>query len=193
MSMLIIGLVIFLGMHSVRIVVDDWRSAQVARMGLLPWKGMYALVSVAGFGLICWGVVLTRADPVVLWNPPRWTHHLTALLMLPAFVLVVAAYVPGNRIKAAIGHPMLAGTKTWAIAHLISNGRLADVVLFGAFLVWAVIAFSSSRRRDRAAGVTYPAAKLHRDIIVVVVSLALWIAFATFLHVALIGVKPFAQ
>ena len=117
----------------------------------------------------------------------------TALLMLPAFVLIVAVYVPGNRIKAAIGHPMLAGAKVWAIAHLIANGRLADVVLFGTFLVWAVIAFSSSRRRDRAAGVTYPAAKVHRDIIVVVVSLALWIAFATFLHVALIGVKPFAQ
>ena len=192
MTVLIIGLVIFLGMHSVRIVADDWRSAQVARMGLLPWKGLIALVSLVGFGLICWGVVLTRAEPVFLWMPPRWTHHLTALLMLPAFVLVVAAYVPGNRIKAAIGHPMLAGTKTWAIAHLISNGRLADVVLFGAFLVWAVIAFSSSRRRDRAVGVTYPAAKLHRDIIVVVVSLALWIAFATVLHAALIGVKPFA-
>ena len=192
MTVLIIGLVIFLGMHSVRIVADDWRSAQVARISLLPWKGLIALVSLVGFGLICWGVVLTRAEPVFLWMPPRWTHHLTALLMLPAFVLVVAAYVPGNRIKAAIGHPMLAGTKTWAIAHLISNGRLADVVLFGAFLVWAVIAFSSSRRRDRAAGVTYPAAKVHRDIIVVVVSLALWIAFATVLHAALIGVKPFA-
>ena len=192
MSTLIVGLVIFLGTHSVRIVADDWRSAQVARMGLLPWKGLYALVSLVGFVLICWGVVQTRAEPVFLWMPPRWTHHLTALLMLPAFVLIVAAYVPGNRIKATIGHPMLAGTKLWALAHLIANGRLADVVLFGAFLVWAVLAFRSCRRRDKAAGVTYPVAKVHRDIIVIVVSLALWIAFATFLHLALIGVKPFA-
>ncbi len=151
MTLLIVGLVLFLGTHSVRIVADDWRRGRVAAMGLWPWKAIYSVVSIIGFVLIVWGYGEARGAPVVLYTPPVWTRHIAALLTIPAFILLVAAYVPGTRIKRAVGHPMVAGVKIWAFAHLIANGTLADVVLFGAFLAWAVVDYIAARRRDRAA------------------------------------------
>ncbi|MDQ6916687.1 MAG: NnrU family protein [Pseudomonadota bacterium] len=191
MIYLILGLVIFLGVHSVRIVADDWRSARVARLGEGPWKGLYALASLAGFALIVWGYGQARVDSVVLWSPPGWTRQLLPPLTLLAFVLVVAAYVPDTHLKAWLGSPMVLGVKLWAFAHLIANGTLAGTVLFGSFLVWAVVDFASSRRRDRAAQVKYPAGSLARDALAVVVGIAAWAAFAFWLHEWLIGVRPF--
>lgn len=188
---LILGLLLFLGVHSVRIFAAGWRDAQVARMGLLPWKGVYALFSIVGLGLIVWGYGAAGADPVVLWVAPVWTRHLAALLTLPAFILLVAAYLPGSHIKAKIGHPMVAGVKLWALAHLLANGNLADVVLFGAFLVWAVASFTSSRRSDRIAGRSYVALGWSRDAAVAGVGLLVWAGFALWGHTWLIGVRPF--
>ena len=188
---LILGLVLFLGIHSVRIFADDWREAQVARLGLLPWKGVYALISAVGLGLIIWGYGQARVDPVVLWLPPAWTRHLAALLTVPAFILLVAAYLPGSHIKAKIGHPMVAGVKIWALAHLLANGNLADAVLFGAFLVWAVASFVSSRRLDRIAGRSYVAQGWSRDAAVAGIGLVAWAGFAFWGHTWLIGAKPF--
>ena len=153
MTILVIGLAIFLGAHSVRIFAEPWRQRQIARMGPGAWKGVFSLVSIAGFVLLVWGYGLARAVPVELWSPPAWTRHLSSLLNLAAFVLLAAAYVPRNRIRAAVGHPMVAGVKLWALAHLLSNGRLADVVLFGAFLAWAVLDYRAARARERASGV----------------------------------------
>lgn len=193
MLMLIAGLAIFLGAHSVRIFADDWRSRQIAKLGEGAWKGLYSIVSIAGFALIVVGYGASRSDPATLWEPPVWTRHLASLLTLPAFILLAAAYIPGTRIKAAVAHPMVLGVKLWAAAHLFANGRLGDVVLFGAFLAWAVLDFSAARRRDRVAGRTYPAsAGIVRDAIAVVVGAAAWAAFALHLHVWLIGVRPFA-
>jgi uncharacterized membrane protein len=192
MALLIAGLVVFLGIHSVRIFADDFRSRQVGKMGLVPWKIVYSLLALAGFVMIVYGYGAARMDPVILWNPPIWTRHLASLLTIPAFILVVAAYVPGTRIKAAVGHPMVLGVKTWAVAHLLSNGTLADVILFGAFLVWGVADYASSRRRDRASGTTYPPGPVSRDLIAVVVGLGAWAAFAFWLHAWWIGVAPFA-
>src|SRR5438105_15400683 len=132
MAVLILGLILFLGAHSVRIVADDWRARQIARLGAGPWKGLYTLVSIGGFVAIVYGYGMTRAAPVDLWAPPFWTYHATIALTVPAFVLLAAAYVPRNHLKAWLGHPMLAGTKLWALAHLLSNGRLGDIALFGA-------------------------------------------------------------
>lgn len=192
MTTLLLGLLLFLGVHSVRIVADGWRTRQIARVGEARWKGAYALLSALGLGLIVWGYGLSRAQPVVVWEPALWTRHLTALLTVPAFVLLAAAYVPGSRIKPALGHPMLLGVKTWALAHLLSNGNFGDVLLFGTFLVWAVLAFRAARGRDRAAGVVYPAGTLAGDAKVLVVGLLAWGLFAGFLHGWLIGVRPFA-
>ena len=192
MLTLLAGLVLFLAPHSIRIFAEGWRDRTIERMGKGPWKGVYSLVSIAGLVLIVWGYAMTRAEPVTLWNPPAWTRHIAALVTLPAFILLAAAYVPGNRIKARIGHPMIAGVKLWAFAHLISNGRLGDVLLFGAFILWAVFDFRAARARDRAAAVRYPPGSTARDVAVVIVGLAAWGLFAIYLHAWLIGVRPFA-
>jgi len=191
MTILILGMLLFLGTHSTRIFADGWRTRQMARLGENGWKGLYALLSLIGFGLTVWGYGQTRGVPVELWQPPLWTRHLAALLTVPAFVLLVAAYVPGNRLKPLIGHPMIAGVALWALAHLLANGRLGDVLLFGAFLLWAVLDFSASRRRDRVAGTRYPAGTLARDGLVLAIGLIAWLAFARFGHLWLIGVAPF--
>ena len=191
MSSLILGLVVFLGVHSTRIFAEPWRAKRIAEMGEGKWKGLYSLASLAGLVLIVYGYGEARADPVMLWNPPVWTRHLASLLTLPAFVLLTAAYVPGNNIKAKIGHPMVAGVMLWAFAHLIANGTLADLLLFGSFLVWAAADFISSRRRDRVAGVRYAAGAAARDAMTVVIGLVAWAVFAFWLHARWIGVQPF--
>src|SRR5688572_23536035 len=152
MIVLILGLVIFLGVHSVRIFGDNWRSGMIRRLGYGPWKGIYALAAAVGLVLIVWGYGLSRLDPVILWNPPLWTQHLAILLNLLAFILFTAYQLPAGKIKARLGHPMLLSVKVWAVAHLLANGTLADVVLFGSFLVWAILDFRAARQRDRAAG-----------------------------------------
>lgn len=190
MTMLILGLVLFLGVHSIRIVADGWRSAMIGRMGALPWKAVYALLSIAGFVLIVWGFGLARQQPVQLWMPPRGMRHLASLLTLISFVLIAAAYVPRNAIKARLHHPMVLGVKVWALAHLLANGNLAHVVLFGAFLVWAVLSFRAARARDRAAGTVYPAGTTAGTLGAVVAGAALWAVFAFWAHGYLIGIRP---
>lgn len=191
MGILIVGLIVFLGAHSVRMLIPAWRTAMIDRLGEMAWKGLFSLASLVGLALIIWGYALARLEPTWLWVSPIWTRHLAALLMLLSFVLLAAAYIPGNRIKARFGHPMLLAVKVWALAHLFANGTLADVVLFGAFLVWAIPDFAVSRRRDRAAGTTYPALGVGRDVAVLAVGLIAFIVFAFWLHGPLIGVRPF--
>jgi uncharacterized membrane protein len=190
-SYLILGLLIFLGTHSVRIYADGWRTAKIAQFGEGGWKGIYSVVSIIGFVLVVVGYGEARMHPVVLWSPPVWTRHIAALLTLVAFVLIACAYVKGTRIKAAIGHPMIAGVKVWAFSHLLANGTLADVVLFGSFLAWAIVDFIASRRRDRANGTRYPAGAIGRDALAAVAGLVAWAAFAFYLHAMWIGVRPF--
>jgi uncharacterized membrane protein len=191
MTVLVLGLVLFLGVHSVRIVAEEWRAATLGRVGEKAYKGLYTVLSLAGFGLLVWGYGLARHEPVVLWGqPPVWTRHLASLLTLAAFVLLAAAYVPGNAIKARLHHPMVLGVKVWAFAHLIANNTLADVLLFGSFLLWAVLDFRSARRRDRVAGTVIAAGPASRTVIAVVVGVAAWAAFAVWGHRILIGVSP---
>jgi uncharacterized membrane protein len=188
MTILIVGLLLFLGVHSVRIFADGWRSAQIARIGLNVWKALYSLVSLSGFALIVWGYGMTRAAPVELWSPPGWMRHPASVLMLVSFILLVAAYVPRNRIKSRVGHPMVIGVKVWAFAHLLTNGRLGDVVLFGALLVWAVLDFRAARQRDRANETARVVGTWPNAAIAVVIGIAAWVVFARYLHESLIGV-----
>ena len=187
MAWLILGLVLFLGVHSTRIFADDWRTAMLARLGEGPWKGIYSLLSIAGFVLLVWGYVQARQQ-VPLWDPPAVMRYATAVLMLPVFVFFVAAYVPRNAIKASLHHPQVLSVKVWAFAHLLSNGNLADVLLFGGFFAWAALSFTAARKRDRAAGRAYPAGTLQQTLICVVTGLALYAAFVMGLHAWLIGV-----
>jgi uncharacterized membrane protein len=190
MLMLVLGLIVFLGMHSTRVFAEGWRSGMVARIGPLPWKAIYSLVSILGFIVLVWGFRMARQDTLVLWTSPAWMKHVTAVLMMVSFVLLAAAYVPRNWIKARLHHPMVLGVKVWALAHLLSNGVAADVVLFGAFLLWAVLSFAAARRRDRENGTVYPPGNAIGTSIAIAVGLMAWSVFALLLHGPLIGVRP---
>ena len=188
MTLLILGLVIFLGIHSVSIVAPGWRDAQVAQRGERVWKGLYAVASLVGFVLLVYGYGLARQSPVVLYTPPPALRHVALLLLLPVFVLLLAVYLPG-RIKTAARHPMLLATKLWATAHLLANGNLADVLLFGGFLAWAVADRISLKRRPPRAVPGAPAGPLN-DVIAVLGGLAIYALFLFWAHAWLIGVAP---
>lgn len=191
MVWLVLGLVMFLGAHLPVAVANGWRRQVVAQRGLGTWKGVVSVLSLLGFVLLCWGYGQARLQPVVLWAPPVATRHLAALLTLVAFVLLAAAYVPRNGIKARLGHPMVLAVKVWALAHLLANGTLADVVLFGAFLVWAVLSFRAARQRDRLAGLPRATGTLAGSLGAVAVGGVAWAVFAVWAHGVLIGVRPF--
>ena len=190
MIYLLIGIFLFLGAHSVRIWADPWRDRMLARLGEARWKGLHALTSALGLGLLIWGFGLARQEPVQLWIPPNGMRHLASVLMLGSFVLLAAAYVPGNRIKARLRHPMVLSVKLWALAHLLANGNLAHGVLFGAFLVWAVLSFRAARRRDRLAGMGPDTGTTGATGVAVALGVAAWLAFTLYLHGLLIGVRP---
>lgn len=185
---LILGLILFLGPHSVRIVAPGWRDARLAAWGERRWKLGYTAVSLVGLLLIVWGYGQARLDPYPLWATPRGMNHLAGLLMLVALILLAAAYVPRNHLKARLGHPMVLAVKLWALGHLLANNTVADLVLFGAFLVWAVLDFRSARRR---AGPRPPAGTARGTAIAVAIGVVAWVVLAAGLHRALIGVSPF--
>lgn len=191
MIYLVLGLLLFLGTHSVRIVADDWRTRTRARLGATNWRLLYTLVSLLGFVLIVWGFGQARQTPWLLWSPPLGLRHLAMLLTLLSFVLVAAAYVPGNRIKARLHHPMMAAVKLWALAHLLTNGTLVHMVLFGTFLLWAIVVFLAARMRDARDDTQYSQGSTGATGVTVALGVALWIAFTLWLHGLLIGVRPF--
>ncbi|KJS18610.1 MAG: NnrU family protein [Hoeflea sp. BRH_c9] len=191
MIWLIIGLVLFLGVHSVRIAAPEFRQAQIEARGMNAWKGIYSLASLAGFVILVWGFGMARQDPVVFWTAPAWMSHVVALLMVAVMILLVAAQVPAGRIKAAVKHPTLLAVKIWALAHLLVNGDLASVVLFGGFLAWAVVDRISEKKRLRAGITRNPVAgPVKWDIISVAGGLVLYVLFILYLHKWLIGVPP---
>jgi uncharacterized membrane protein len=191
MTILIIGLAIFLGVHSVRIFAGRWRQAQIARWGENSWKLGFSVLSAVGLGLIIWGYGAAQHAPVVLWNPPPGMRHAAGLLTLVAFVFIAAAYVPRNHFKARFHHPMVLGVKAWALGHLLANGTVADLLLFGGFLAWAVLSFIAARRRDRLAGTIYAAGTASGTLITIAGGTVAWALFAFWLHGVLIGVVPF--
>lgn len=191
MILLLLGLILFLGAHSVRIAAEEWRRQTIARIGTMPWKGLYSVVAIAGFVLIIYGYAAARAEPVLLWSPPIAMRHIASLLNLVAVVFLVAAYVPKSGVKAKLHHPMVLAVKVWALAHLLSNGTLADVILFGSFLAWAIFDFRAARLRDQANGTVYPAGTAAGTAVTFVVGIAVWAGFAFWAHEAWIGVHPF--
>ncbi|MSQ66562.1 MAG: protein NrnU [Limnohabitans sp.] len=148
MEYFISGLVLFLGCHSVRVFAGDWRSRMLASIGEKLFKGIYSVLSLAGFVLLVYGFSKIRWDSPLLWSPPVAMRYVAALLMLLAMVLLVAGQIPHNAFKARLGHPMVLSVKVWALAHLLSNGKQADLILFGAFLLWSVLNFRAARQRD---------------------------------------------
>ena len=200
MTWLILGLVLFLGAHSTRIFADGWRTKTMEALGEKPFKGVIALLSLVGFYGLIVGYAQVRMEPVVIWQPPIATRHISLLLMLFASILLVAAYIPANHFKVRLGHPMVLSVKAWALAHLLANGNLADLVLFGTFLAWSVMNFKSARARDRAKAesqalvldesVQPTLSKTSATLIAVVVGAGLWALITFLLHAKVVGVSP---
>ncbi|HWK85507.1 MAG TPA: NnrU family protein [Caldimonas sp.] len=191
MTLFLAGLVLFLGVHSVSIVAPGWRRTQVAGRGEGPWKGVYSLVSGIGLVLLIVGYGMARREAIVLYTPPALLRHLALAIMLPVFPLLFAAYLPG-RIRSTTRHPFLLATKLWATAHLLANGTLVDVLLFGAFLVWAVADRISLKHRSAAEAHDAPAAPARpmNDWIAVIGGLAAYAVIVLWAHRWLIGVSP---
>lgn len=190
MTLLVLGLVLFIGIHSFSMARGP-RATLIGTIGEGAYKGLYSLLSLAGIVLISVGYGQYRANGYIpVWDPPVWTQHLALLLVLIAFICFVAAYLPG-RIKSRLKHPMLAGVKIWAFAHLLANGDLGSILLFGAFLAWAVAARISVKRRDVAAqhGGTAAPAGWRNDILAVAIGTVVYLAFVFWLHPWLIGVS----
>jgi uncharacterized membrane protein len=193
MAILILGLVIFLGLHSTRVISESGRERAIAQFGEGPWKGIYSLASVIGFVLIVWGFVRARYDAPQLWTPPAGARHITMLLMLVALVLLASSHFKRSHIAVIVHHPMLWAVLLWSAGHLLANGSAADLLLFGAFLVWSAVDLVSSYARDRRNGVVYPAPRLPATASAVVVGLVFYAALLGGLHLWLFGVSPLAM
>jgi len=189
MELLVLGLVVFLGTHSLRLRSAGIRSSLIMRFGEKGFKGLYAMFSLAGLVAVVVGFGLAREVPVLLWTPPAALRHLAFLLMALSLILLAAAYVPNNRIRARVHHPMVLSVKVWALAHLLVNGTLAHVVLFGSFLVWSVLLFSASRRRDRDQEVVYLPGTRNATVLTIVLGLLACVVFIVWLHGILIGIR----
>ncbi len=186
MIVLILGLVLFFGVHSVSILADDWRNRAVERLGMYAWRGLYSVASLVGLLVLIYGYGLARAELVIWYVPPLWLQYVAVVALLPVFPLLLASVFPG-RIQSAAKHPMLVAVKIWATAHLLANGARADVLLFGAFLAWAVADRISLKRRTLR---NLPAAALrpYNDAIVIVAGLGIYALFVLWLHASLFGV-----
>jgi uncharacterized membrane protein len=187
MAQLILGLMVFLGAHSISIVAPAARDRWAATLGTNAWRGLYSVVSLVGFVLLVRGYAVARHSPVLLHVAPSWMRHVTLLLMLPVFPLWLASQLPG-RIKAAVGHPMLTAIMIWSFAHLLANGTLADVLLFGGFLLWSVLdRLSFLRRVERPLRMAPPGR--WNDLIAIVAGLGIYAAVLLWLHGWVIGVR----
>ena len=192
MLLLLMGLILFLGIHSTKALASERRQRFISDKGELTYKLLYSAASLVGLILLVVGYGQTRQSPQFVWFPPAAMSHIALLLTLFAFVLLAAAYIPGNWIKASVGHPMVLGVKVWAFAHLLANGRLGDIILFGAFLAWAIVTYVRSRKADRVLGTTYRNdGSISRNALTVAIGVVAWLVFAMWAHVLLIGVSPF--
>ena len=192
MFLLCLGLVVFLGVHSIRLQSDRWRDLWIARAGEKGFKLQYSLVSAVGLILTMIGFGMAREAPWVLWTPWVGMRFLAALLTLMAFVLLAAAYVPGNAIKAKLHHPMILAVKVWALSHLLVNGSAVHMVLFGAFLVWSVLCFRAARQRDLRLQTSYETGKARATSLTVALGTLAWSLFAFWGHGWLIGIRVMA-
>ena len=189
MSLLIIGLIIFLGSHSCRIFAEPWRNHMIDRLGEVKWKGLYTIISIIGLVLVVIGYGQARQTPVVLWQPATYLTHIAILLNLVAFIFLAGSSPSNNAIRLKLKHPMILGVKVWALAHLLANGTLVDLILFGSFLLWAVLDFRSARKRP----ILIPekvVISTKATVIVIVSGIVIWAAFIFGLHQYLIGVSP---
>jgi uncharacterized membrane protein len=193
MTILVLGLVIFLGLHSTRIISESGRERAIARIGEGPWKGVYSALSAIGFVLIVWGFARARYDAPQVWTPPTGARHITMLLMLVALILLAGFLFKRSHIAVMTHHPMLWAVLAWSAGHLFANGSAADLLLFGAFFVWSALDVASSYARDRRNGIVYPEPQVGATIGAIVVGLVVYALLIGGLHLWLFGVSPLAM
>jgi uncharacterized membrane protein len=193
MTLLVLGLVIFLGLHSTRIVSESGRERAIARIGEGAWKGIYSALSVIGFVLIVWGFARARDDALQLWTPPTGARHITMLLMLIALILFASFLFKRSHIAVMAHHPLLWSVSLWSAGHLVANGSAADLILFGAFFVWSAADLASSYARDRRNSVVYPEPQLGATAGAIVVGLVVYALLIGGFHLWLFGVSPLAM
>ena len=192
MALFLFGLFIFLASHSCRIFAESWRNQIIDRIGEVKWKGLYTIISLIGFIIMVIGYGQARQDTLVLWQPNAFLIYIALVLNLIAFIFLAGSSPSNNAIRLKLKHPMILGVKVWALAHLLSNGTLVDLILFGSFLIWAVLDFRSARKRpihiSEQAQVSTKA-----TVISIASGVILWVIFIFGLHQYLIGVSPLAQ
>jgi uncharacterized membrane protein len=188
---LILGLIVFFAGH-IFVTFREARAAAIERLGLTAYRALFGLVSLAGLALIIWGYGQYRAhDWIQVWSPPAFMRHITEGLMLFAVIFFTAFFIPSH-IKANLKHPMLAGIKTWALAHLISNGDLGSILLFGSFLAWGIYARIAAKRRTDFVVAPAPAGWTN-DAIVVVLGIVIYLALGYAFHPMVIGAPVFGR
>ncbi|EHK77768.1 NnrU family protein [Sinorhizobium meliloti CCNWSX0020] len=191
MAILVLGIIIFLGMHLVRVIAPGFRAGIIESRGKGTWMGLYTIVSLVGLCLIIYGFGQARGETGMLYDPPIFLRHIALLLMLIAFIVLAAGFLPAGRIAVALKHPQVLSIKIWALAHLLANGETSSVLLFGSFLAWAVILRISLKRRERAGEKVLPVFKSARnDVLAVIIGLVAFVLFVWKLHELLIGVQP---
>ncbi|PND25065.1 NnrU family protein [Sinorhizobium sp. M4_45] len=191
MAILVLGIIIFLGMHLVRVVAPGFRAGIIESRGKGTWMGLYTIVSLVGLCLIIYGFGQARGETGMLYDPPIFLRHIALLLMLVAFIVLAAGFLPAGRIAVALKHPQVLSIKIWALAHLLANSERSSVLLFGSFLAWAVILRISLKRRERAGEKVLPVFKSTRnDVLAVLIGLVAFVLFVWKLHELLIGVQP---
>ena len=192
MVIFIIGIIIFFGSHSVRIFADPWRTSMIEKLGEKKWKGLYTLMSLSGLILLIIGYSQARQNTIMIWQPPVFLTHLAVLLNLFTFILLTSSARNNNAIRLKLKHPMILGVKVWAIAHLLANGSLIDLILFGSFLVWAVLDFRSARNRPSSSA-NSQVISVRATLSAIFLGVVLWLVFILGLHQWLIGVSPLAM
>ncbi|MGJ8647253.1 MAG: NnrU family protein [Marinomonas colpomeniae] len=190
MLILVVGLAIFFAVHCVRLFIPDWRKMVVTKAGLMSWRVRFGMLSLLSIGFIFMGYGQARLAPVWLWFPPVFMPHITSLIMFVALFFFCSAVVPKTTLRRVTGYPLYLAVKLWAFAHLLSNGNLADVLLFGSFLIWAIASYAIFRSRDRKAGVKAEESNIRFDLIALGFTFVSWFAIVLFFHKAVIGVSP---
>ncbi|ARO25181.1 NnrU family protein [Rhizobium sp. S9] len=194
MALLIVGIILFLGVHLVRVVAPDLRRSMIARLGENGWRAGYSVASILTLILLIYGFGQARQVTGMLYNPPVWTAHIAITLMLIAMICLVASLLPAGHIATKTKHPMVLSVKIWALAHLLANGETSSVLLFAAFLAWGVIVRISLKRRERAGEITLrPFVSAKYDVYAAVIGIVLWALIIWKLHEWLIGVSPLAM
>lgn len=190
MSLLVLGIVLFLGIHLIRVVAPGFRTSLIAGLGEAGWKIAYSIVSIVALVVLIYGFGQAR-DMTPIWSPPFWMSHITILLMLFALICLAASLLPAGHIAVRTKHPMVLSVKIWALAHLLSNGDGAAMLLFAAFLAWGVILRISLKRRERAGEITLrPFVSATYDLYAIVIGAVAWALIIWKLHAWIIGVSP---